>query len=268
MFKDRALALPPLTSTFAKRLMERTKIYTALKGVRGWKSVDLDELEQILVRFSELITEQRWIKELDINPLLASPDRLLALDARVVVYGPDVTEDELPKLAIRPYPTRYVSETTTKDGTKVTLRPIRPEDEPLMVKYHQSLSDQSVYLRYMHPMQLIDRVSHERLGRICHSDYDRQITLVAEDNDPETNQPRIIGASRLSKLHSQNAAQYTVMISDYYQGKGLGTVLLSKLIEIGRAEKLEWIEAYITSDNLAMQAVSKKLGFTISPTDS
>ncbi len=268
VFKDRALALPPLTSTFAKRLMERTKIYTALKGVRGWKSVDLDELEQILVRFSELITEQRWIKELDINPLLASPDRLLALDARVVVYGPDVTEDELPKLAIRPYPTRYVSETTTKDGTKVTLRPIRPEDEPLMVKYHQSLSDQSVYLRYMHPMQLIDRVSHERLGRICHSDYDRQITLVAEDNDPETNEPRIIGASRLSKLHSQNGAQYTVMISDYCQGKGLGTVLLSKLIEIGRAEKLEWIEAYITSDNLAMQAVSKKLGFTISPTDS
>jgi acetyltransferase len=137
-----------------------------------------------------------------------------------------------------------------------------------MVKYHQSLSDQSVYLRYMHPMQLIDRVSHERLGRICHSDYDRQITLVAEDNDPETNEPRIIGASRLSKLHSQNGASYTVMISDCCQGKGLGTVLLSKLIEIGRAEKLEWIEAYITSDNLAMQAVSKKLGFTISPTDS
>ena len=90
-------------------MMEQTKIYKALKGVRGRKPVDLAALEQLLVRFSRLVVEQPWIKEIDINPLLASPEGLMALDARVVVHGPEVTEEELPKLAIRPYPTRYVS---------------------------------------------------------------------------------------------------------------------------------------------------------------
>ncbi len=104
VFKDRALALPPLNSTLARRMMEQTKIFKALKGVRGRKPVDLTALENLLVRFSQLVVEQPWIKEIDINPLLASPERLLALDARVVVHGPEMTEDELPKPAIRPYP--------------------------------------------------------------------------------------------------------------------------------------------------------------------
>ena len=109
VFKDRALALPPLNTTLARRMMEQTKIYKALKGVRGRKPVDIAALEMLLVRFSQLVVEQRWIKEIDINPLLASPDGLIALDARVVVHGPEVTADQLPKTAIRPYPTRYVS---------------------------------------------------------------------------------------------------------------------------------------------------------------
>ena len=90
VFKDRALALPPLNTTLARRMMEHTKIYTALQGVRGRRPVDLAALEQLLVRFSHLVVEQRWIKEVDINPLLASPERLLALDARIIVHGPEV----------------------------------------------------------------------------------------------------------------------------------------------------------------------------------
>ena len=109
VFKDRALGLPPLTTTLARRMMESTKIYTALKGVRGRRGVDLDELEQLLVRFSQLVVEQRWISELDINPLLASPERLIALDARVVLHDPATDPKDLPRLAIRPYPRKYVS---------------------------------------------------------------------------------------------------------------------------------------------------------------
>ncbi len=109
VFKDRALGLPPLNTTLARRMMEETKIYTALKGVRGRKAVDLAALEQMMVSFSQLVVEQRWIKEIDINPLLASPDRLIALDARVVVHDQSVKEEDLPKLPIRPYPTQYVS---------------------------------------------------------------------------------------------------------------------------------------------------------------
>ena len=108
VFKDRALALPPLNSTLARRLMEQTRVFTALKGVRGRPPVDIAALEELLVRFSQLIVEQRWIKEIDINPLLASPERLLALDARVVVHGLDMQEEDLPRSAIRPYPQQLV----------------------------------------------------------------------------------------------------------------------------------------------------------------
>ncbi|HEX8201519.1 MAG TPA: acetate--CoA ligase family protein, partial [Isosphaeraceae bacterium] len=163
---DRALGLPPLNSTLARRLMERTRILAALKGIRGHRAVDLAALEGILVRFSQLVVEQRGIKEIEINPLLAGPEQILALDARVVVFGPELGEDHLPKLAIRPYPTRYVSPWTLADGRAVTIRPIRPEDEPLMVAFHQTLSDQSVYFRYFQALKLSQRVAHERLTRI------------------------------------------------------------------------------------------------------
>ena len=267
VFKDRALGLPPLTSTLAKRMMERTKVYTALKGVRGWKGVDLAELEQILVRFGELIAEQPWIKELDINPLLASPDQLLALDARVVIYGPDAEEESLPKLAIRPYPTQYIYNWKLKNGTPVIIRPIRPEDEPLMVSFHESLSDRSVYLRYLHPMRLIDRIQHERLGRICHCDYEREMTLVAEGYDPTIQKTSILGVSRLSKIHGSNSARLTTLISDPFQGQGLGAELVKSVVQIARAEKLEQVIAYITPDNIAMQHMLDNQGFTNVPAD-
>src|SRR5271167_82582 len=141
VFKDSALALPPLNSTLALRLMEQTKILKALEGVRGRKPVDVTALEDLLVRFSQLVVEQPWIKEIDINPLLASPERLLALNACVVVHGLEVTEESLPTTAIRPYPMHLVGEWTTKSGQRVVIRPIRPEDEPLMIKFHEKLSE-------------------------------------------------------------------------------------------------------------------------------
>jgi acetyltransferase len=265
VFKDHALALPPLTTTLARRMMEQTHIYTALKGVRGRKSVDLAALEQLVVRFSQLIAEQRWIKELDINPLLASPERLLALDARVMVYGPDVTEDKLHKLAIRPYPTRYVSSWTAKDGTPLIIRPIHPEDEPLLVKFHEALSDRSVYLRYMHPMLLSQRVAHERLSRICHCDYDREITLVAERED-NIGGRCILGASRMSKLHGMDVARLSVLISDQSQGLGIGTELARRMVDIAKDEHLRRLIAIVTPDNQPMQHIFQKLGFRLEPT--
>ena len=117
VFKDRALALPPLNSTLARRMMEQTKIYKALKGVRGRKPVDLEALELLMVRFSRLVVEQPWIKEIDINPLLASPDGLIALDARVVLHDASTPKEKLPRPSIRPYPIRYISEWKTPEGT-------------------------------------------------------------------------------------------------------------------------------------------------------
>jgi acetyltransferase len=265
VFKDRSLALPPLNSTLARRMMERTRIYTALKGVRGRKAVDLAALEQLMVRFSQLIAEQRWIQELDINPLLASPDRLLALDARVVIYGPETSASQLPHLAIRPYPTQYISNWNAKDGSSVTFRPIRAEDEPLLVKFHKDLSDRSVYMRYMRPMLLNERVTHERLSRICHCDYNVEIALVAERNEPQTGEKQIIAVGRISKLHGRNEARFTVLVTDCCQGLGVGKELLRRLIQVSRQEKLDRLEAIITSDNQVMRSMCEKLGFRFSP---
>ncbi len=263
VFKDRALGLPPLNTTLARRLMERTKIYTALKGVRGRKPVDLAGLEQIMVRFSHLVAEQRWVKEIDINPLLASEDRLVALDARVVVHGPDVTEDALPKLAIRPYPSQYVGPWTLRDGTEVTIRPLRPEDEPLLVKFHTTLSEQSVYMRYFHMIALSQRVAHERLTRICYLDYDRELALVADHTNPETGEHQILGVGRLTKQPGSDEAQFAVLVADPVQRSGLGAELVRRLIDIGRKEKIRRITAEILPDNYAMQKISERLGFRL-----
>ncbi len=267
VFKDRALALPPLNTTLARRMMEQTHIYQALTGVRGRSPVDLPALEQILVQFSQLVVEQSWIEEIEINPLLISNaganDRwpMLALDARVVLQPPDMVADYLPKPAVRPYPLHYATPWTTKNNVAVTIRPIRPEDEPLIAKFHQSLSDESVYLRYAHLIKLSHRIAHDRLIRICFIDYDREMALVVENKGAENGDREIIAVGRLSKLHGTNDAEFAMLVSDRYQSQGLGTELLQRLVQVGQDEKLSRITANILPDNLTMQRVCKKLGF-------
>ena len=282
VFRDRALALPPLNSTLARRMMEQTTIHKALLGVRGRAPVDLAALAGLLVRFSQLVVEQPWIKEIDINPLLAAPapanppphagepgaGGIIALDARIVLHGPDMAEDQLPRLAIRPYPARYASEWTSKSGMAVSIRPIRPEDEPLMVEFHASLSEESVYMRYFHYIQYSQRIAHERLTRLCFIDYDREMALVVERKDPNTGKHAILAIGRLSKVHQTAEAEFAILVSDAYQGHGFGGELLRRLVQIGRDEKLERIVATILNDNVAMQRVSRKVGFKLKRVES
>ena len=264
VFKDRALGLPPLNATLARRMMERTKIFTALKGVRGRKATDIAALEKLLVRFSQLVVEQPWISEIDINPLLVSADRIVALDGRVVLHDPKTPEDKLPKAAIRPYPVQYASSWKMKNKTAITIRPIKPEDEPLMVKFHHTLSAESVYQRYFSALKLSQRVAHERLTRICFNDYDREIALVAEARLAKLGvAEKIIAVGRLSKLPQQNQAEFAVVVSDHWQGQGLGTELLRRLVEIGRAEKLDKISGQVLAENHAMQHICAKVGFKV-----
>ncbi len=256
VFKDRSLALPPLNTTLARRMIERTKIYTALKGVRGRKPVDMEALERLLVRFSQLVVEQRWIKELDINPLIASPEGLLALDGRVVLHGKTVTEELLPHLAIRPYPNKYIAPWVMKDGRKVVIRPIRAEDEPLMRHFHETLSDRSVYLRFLSPMLFSERVTHERLSRVCHCDYAREMPLVVESAH------EILAVGRLSRFRGEDdEARLSVLVSDHHQGQGLGTELVQRLVKIAHSEKIKRIVAVISPENESMQKICRKLKF-------
>ena len=262
VYRDRALALPPLNTTLAQRLMEQTRIFAALQGVRGRKAVDLTALEALLVRFSQLVVEQPWIKEIDINPLLATPEQLVALDARVVVHDSTVSAEQLPRPSIRPYPLQYVWESRLKDGTLVTIRPIRPEDEPLMVQFHTTLSERSVYLRYFCSLSLSTRVEHERLVRICFGSYDRGFALVADRKDAETGQHKILGVGRFSTIN-RTEAEAAVLVSDGWQGRGLGTELLAGVVRVARQEKYQRLSAEILRDNLPTQAIFKKVGFKL-----
>jgi len=264
VFKDRSLGLPPLNATLARRMMERTKIFTALKGVRGRKSANIAELEQLLVRFSQLVVEQPWIAEIDINPLLVTSERIYALDARVVLHDPKTPENKLPKPAIRPYPMQYVTPWKMKNRTQIVIRPIRPEDEPLMVKFHETLSEESVYSRYFSGLKLSQRVAHERLTRICFNDYDREIALVAELKPAKKGEEgKILGVGRLSKLPEANEGEFAVLVSDAWHGQGLGFELLKRLIEIGRVEKLAKISGQMLAENQVMHHVCRKAGFQV-----
>lgn len=259
VMKDRSIGFPPLTTTLARRLMERTRIFHALGGVRGRKAVDLEALAQLLVSFSQLVAEQPWIAEIDINPLLASAERLLALDARVILHPSDKKESDLPRLAIRPYPAEYVSEIRLSQGTHVTLRPIRPEDEELLIDFHATLSEESVRLRYFGPVSLETRTAHQRLARICFSDYDREIALVAVHGKGTTR--KVVAVGRLNRFHGSNAAEFAVLVADAWQGRGLGTRLLETLVQIGRAEKLDRITGTILQSNQSMLDLCRRLGF-------
>jgi acetyltransferase len=267
VYRDRALALPPLNTTLAQRFMEQTKIYTALKGVRGRKAVDMRSLEQLLVRFSELVVEHPQIKEADINPLLASETGLLALDARFILYDAEVQAKDLPRPAIRPYPSAYISYWTMEDGTAITFRPIRPEDELLMVDFHKTLSEQSVYFRFFFRDGLDSRVAHERLGRNCFIDYDNEMALVAERVDPDTGRHEILGVGRLKRQLSPTDGELAVVVSDPYQGRGMGREIVGRLIEVARREGFQRIVAIILAQNTGMLELARHFHFTIAPCD-
>lgn len=265
VFDDITHGLPPLTSTLARRMMERTKIYQALqRGASGRAAVDLEILEGMMVRLSQLVAEQPWIKRVDINPFFVSQKQMAVLDVRIHLYPQDTPADQLTRLAIRPYPTQYIDQWTTKKGLDVTIRPIRPEDEPLMVDFHGTLSEKSVYLRYFQALNFSQRISHERLTRLCFIDYDREMALVAEYDNPQSGKTEILAVARLTRMPNSDEAEYAGLVSDKYHGQGLGTEMLKRLINIAHQEKIEAIVAYTLPENTAMRHIFKREGFVLS----
>lgn len=262
--RDVAVALPPLTAALARRLMGETRIHRALLGVRGERPVDLDALEGVLVRLGQLVVEQPWIAECDVNPLVASAEQVVALDARIVLHPADLTAEQLPRPAIRPYPIQYVHSWRAKNGTEITIRMIRPEDEAAMVRFHRVLSERTVWLRYFHLLQYEQRVAHERLIRICFGDYDRELALIAELARPnEKGERDIIAVGRLNKIPHTNDGEFALLVGDQWQNQGLGSELLRTIVEVGRGEGLSRIFADILAENVEMQKVARKTGFSL-----
>ncbi|MBI1914830.1 MAG: bifunctional acetate--CoA ligase family protein/GNAT family N-acetyltransferase [Planctomycetes bacterium] len=256
VFQDRALGLPPLTRTLARRLMERTKIGKALQGVRGQRSVDMKELETLLVRFAQLVVDFPEVQEIDINPLLASPERLVALDARVLLGSTDLPPQKRPRLAIEPYPSRYTAPFRLRDGREVLVRTIRPEDEPLIIAFHAGHSEHTIRMRFF---SLVKTLSHESLIRLCHLDYAREMALVAVWRDAR--EQHFAAVSRYYLEPESGTAEFAVIVGDAWQGQGLGTHLMERLIAVARERGVRHLKGLVLRENEAMLALMQKMHF-------
>jgi len=262
---DFTMALPPLNTTLAGSSIRKTGAYRVLAEIAKNSPEVMPELERLMVVFSRMILDHAVVEGIEINPLLVSGGHLIALDARVTL-AKNGTASSVPP-AIAPYPAQYVSSWTTRRDRRVVIRPIRPEDEPAIVRFHNELSDTTVYHRYFSALGLSQRIAHDRLAKTCFIDYDRQIALVVEYDDPETGVSEIIAVGRLIRRHRVAEAEFALVVADQWQGEGLGTELLTRLLGCARDMPVERVTADILTDNFAMQHLSEKLGFELSRDD-
>ncbi|CRX37478.1 bifunctional acetate--CoA ligase family protein/GNAT family N-acetyltransferase [Estrella lausannensis] len=258
IYRDKALGLPPLTHNLSKKLIAKTKISKALEGYRGRQPVNIDEMANLIVHFSQMVAENLRIKECDINPLIASGEEIIALDARVVLHDDSKNEGATPPSAIRPYPKQYIEEVSLKSGTNLRLRPIRPEDETMIIAFHKDLSENSVRQRYFSFLSLDSRIAHERLIKICFNDFDQEISIVAESG---SSQKEIVGVGRLSRVGTLKEGKLTLIIKDAWHGQGLGSILVPKLIAIAKKEGWKTIAADVLEENSGMLHILAKNGF-------
>lgn len=261
LFSDKALGFPPLNERLARRMIESLKIYPLLKGYRGSQPKDIEQLIQALIRLSYLAADYPEIAELDINPLLVTPEGVIALDARIVIDR-TVTlkegEDPYAHLALHPYPEKYVKSTILQDGTEVVLRPIKPEDEPLWLEMLGSCSKESLYSRFRY---FFHWQSHEVATRYCYIDYDREIAIVAEII--EDGKKKLIGVGRLIADPDHETVEYAILIPDAWQQKDLGNIITDFCMEVAIGRKFKKIVAQTTTDNKRMISVFQKRGFEI-----
>jgi acetyltransferase len=257
VFKDRALGLPPLNRTLARRLMERTKIYETLQGVRGQRAVNLEALEALLAHFSQLLVDFPEIQEVDLNPVLATPERVVALDARLLLCSAERTAEQSPRLAIHPYPNQYIAPFRLRDGREAIIRPIRPEDEPLILALHAGLSENTIRMRFF---SMVKTLSRESLIRLCHLDYDREMALAAVMR--ENGEPRLLGVSRYYLQPQTATAEFALVVSDAYHGQGLGHHLMQRLIDIARERGVGRLVGQVLAENAPMLRLMRSLGFS------
>ncbi len=256
VLKDRSIALPPLNRLLARRLMEKTKVYGLLKGYRNHPPANLTLLEEILIRLSQLVTDFPEIEELDINPLMVTKNGFCAVDARVFLTSTPV----LPPLhlVISPYPSQFEFRITHEEVGELFIRPIKPEDAPLLVELFESLSKQSVHFRFFSPLKMLP---HRMLARFTQIDYDREIALVAllgtEPNE------KMLGVARvITDVYKHNQAEFSVVVGDPWHGKGIGAELIKRCLLISKERGIENVKGIVLPENTQMLALGKKLGFT------
>jgi len=253
-FKDRAIGFPPLNQVLAHRIIEQTKAYELLKGFRVFKPVNMKKVEETMIKFSQLIIDHPEIAEIDINPLIVDEDDIVAVDARIII---DHESKDHPHLIISPYPSKYKKTVELKDGTKVLLRPIKPEDEMLWLDMFKSFSEETIRYRFF---RIIKDTPHEMRTRFCNIDYDREIGIVAEIE--ENNKRRFIGVTRIIiNPSNNNEAEFALVVSDKWHRLGLGSELLDYTFEIAKDKNLIKIYGIVLKDNQPMISLCQEKGF-------
>ena len=256
MFKDRALGLPPMNRLLAHRLMQETKVYKLLKGYRNRQPADMEQLEEIIIRLSQLLIDQPDISELDMNPVLIKDGKPVAVDARILVSTIGVPSPK--HLVISPYPEEYESHEMVKEKFDIFVRPVKPEDAPLFRDLFSILSPKSIYFRFFAPVK---ELKPEMLARFTQIDYDREIALVAIEENADSD--RLLGVARIIGEPDGKNGEFAVVVGDPWHGKGIGALLLKKCLDIAKSRGFETIMGCVLKENKNMLALGKKLGFKV-----
>jgi acetyltransferase len=261
LLPDSAVALPPLNRPLARRLLRRTRLGTALLGQPAWRE-RAAELEGLLVQVARLAVEQPALAGLSLDPVHLGQDRVLVLDASATLHAGDRPLSRLPGPAIRPYPITW--ETTLDLGAEsVVVRPITPEDEPLVLAFHHQLGEATVADRFDGPMSLTQRINRDRLLRQCQVDYDREVAVVALQLDARGDPTAIAAIARLSRDRlERTSAELRLVVADRWQRKGIGGRLVAHLMKLAEAEGLQRITTTIPAGRPYFGALCQRLGFT------
>jgi acetyltransferase len=261
LYKDIAFGIPPLNQMLARRIMEETKVFRLLKGFRNIPPVNIKLLEEIMVRFSQMLVDFPKLKEIEINPLLVDENGAFALDARAVIDKERVSAkfEHHEHLVISPYPEKYTTLWKMRDGRTVILRPIKPEDEPLWLEMFHNFSEESIRFRLFEVIK--EPIEHEFSVRYCNIDYDRELAIVAELE--EKGRKRMAGVVRLLVDPDRRSGEVAFIVADPWQGVGLGSKMIDYMIEICREKKIETLYAVMLPDNHRAIRLMKELGFTI-----
>jgi acetyltransferase len=249
LYQDRALELPPLSEHLARRMVESLRSWPLLQGYRGHPGVNVDRLIEVLMRLSYLVADYPEIVELDVNPLLVTPEDAIALDARIVLDHDTVLHPVRPysHLAIRPYPEEFTKQAKLKDGTPVLFRPIKPEDEPMWHTLLATCSPESIRLRFRY---MFKATTHEMATRFCFLDYDREIAIVAEIKVDD--ERKLIGVGRVVADADHRDAEYAVLVGDPWQQLGLGSMLTEYCLDVCKLWGIQTVVAEVASENTRM----------------
>ena len=264
VFRDREIGLPPLNDFLARRLISRTKAAKLLKSMRGTPAVDREALVEMLLRVSEMATELPAIVEMDMNPVIASPDGVVAVDARIVVEPYNQAARPFDHMAIHPYPRELVQRSDLSDGTQVTIRPIRPEDAIMEEKFVNNLSERSRYLRFMYSLQ---EITPEALSRFTQIDYDREMALIGVVK--KKGKEDMVGVARYYTMPDPTVCEFAIVIGDDWQHRGIARRLMSALVEAARDGRHTRMIGSVLTENRRMLKFVKSLGFTteVNPDD-